>query len=310
VQKGLAQLSPPQRAIARWAVRTGERSLQGDTLDRRDSRALQLAERLALRRLRIELGFDDAKLLASGAAPLAPEVIRFFAAIGLPIHEIYGQTENCGCTSMNRRGSARIGTVGTALRGNEIRIAEDGEILVKGQVVFSGYFKEVEATRETLTDGWLHTGDVGEVDAAGYLRITDRKKDLIITAGGKNISPSNIEQLLAQHKLVGHAVAIGDRRPYVSALLTLDPEESAAFAKQHGLGDDLERVAESDEVRRELETHVQAVNGRLSHVEQVKKWRVVPGAFEVGDELTPTMKVKRKVVAEKYGDQIEQLYER
>jgi len=203
-----------------------------------------------------------------------------------------------------------MGTVGQAVRGNEVRLAEDGEILVKGGVVFPGYYKEPEATAETLTDGWLHTGDVGEFDADGYLRITDRKKDLIITAGGKNISPSNIEQLLQEHTLIAHAVAIGDRRPFIAALLTLDPEECAAFAKAKGLPADMDSLAANDALQNEIRLQVEAVNRKLSHVEQVKKWVVIPHDFEVGVELTPTLKVKRKVVNEKYAGAIDDLYNR
>ena len=196
------------------------------------------------------------------------------------------------------------------MRGNEVRLAEDGEILVKGGVVFPGYYKEPEATAETLTDGWLHTGDVGEFDGDGYLRITDRKKDLIITAGGKNISPSNIEQLLQQHALIAHAVAIGDRRPFIAALLTLDREECAAFATAKGLPADMDKLAADDALQAEIRQHVEAVNQKLSHVEQVKKWVLIAHDFEIGEELTPTLKVKRKVVAEKHADAIEGLYNR
>ncbi len=312
LQKGVDELPLPRRAVARWALRTGARAFSrhgsaglaaGPT-----GRRHRLADRMVLQRLRALLGFDSARLLASGAAPLSPDVITFFAALGLELVEVYGQTENTGMTSMNRPGRARVGTVGQAFRGNEIRIAEDGEILVRGAVVFPGYYKEDEATAETLVDGWLHTGDVGELDGDGYLRITDRKKDLIITAGGKNISPSVIEGALQQHELIGHAVAIGDRRPYMAALLTLDPEAAAAYAKAHGLGDDLERVASDSWVHDRIEQHVQRVNNSLSKVEQVKRWALLPTDFEAGDELTPTLKVKRKVVAEKYASQIEQLY--
>jgi len=237
-----------------------------------------------------------------------PEVIGFFAALGLEVLEEYGQTEDTGTTSMNRPHRARIGTVGQAFRGNEIRIAADGEILVRGDVVFPGYYKDESTTAEALVDGWLHTGDVGEVDAEGYLRITDRKKDLIITAGGKNISPSAIEGALQQHELIGHAVAIGDRRPYVTALLTLDPDEARAYAESRGLPDDLDALAGNDEVRAAIDAHVAAVNGSLSHVEQVKRWTLLARDFAIGEELTPTLKVKRKSVNERHAGAIERLY--
>jgi long-chain acyl-CoA synthetase len=306
VQKGVAALPAPRRAIARWALGVGERSI-----NRKSGGVLHgLAERLVLGQLREQVGLDKAVLVASGAAPISPETLRFFAAFGVEILEVYGQTEDTGLTTMNRPGKARIGTVGQAVRGNEVRLAEDGEILVKGGVVFPGYYKEPEATAETLTDGWLHTGDVGEFDADGYLRITDRKKDLIITAGGKNISPSNIEQLLQEHALIAHAVAIGDRRPFIAALLTLDPEECAAFAKAKGLPADMDSLAASDALQSEIRLQVEAVNRKLSHVEQVKKWVVIPHDFEIGVELTPTLKVKRKVVNENYAGFIDDLYNR
>ncbi|MBV8196260.1 MAG: long-chain fatty acid--CoA ligase [Candidatus Dormibacteraeota bacterium] len=303
VQKGVAELPAPRRALARWAMHRGAAAAESGG----DARGTGLAERLVLGKLRALLGLDRATILASGAAPIAVDVLKFFRGIGLEVLEVYGQTEDTGLTSMNRPGRQRIGTVGEVLRGNEVRIAEDGEILVRGGTVFAGYYKDDEATGETLVDGWLHTGDVGELQD-GVLRITDRKKDLIITAGGKNISPSNIEGELQQITLVGHAVAIGDRRPFVSALLTLDPEEAAEYSREHHLPEDLEQLALTDEVQSAIKREVDTVNARLSQVEQVKRWTLLPRDFEVGDELTPTLKVKRKVVAEKYADQIEALY--
>ncbi|TMF15580.1 MAG: long-chain fatty acid--CoA ligase [Chloroflexi bacterium] len=306
VRKGVDELPPPRRRLAHWALRTAARAQVTGT----QSFSARLADRLVLAKLRAHLGLDQATILASGAAPIAPEVLRFFASLGLEVLEVYGQTEGTGLTTMNRPAHARIGTVGQALRGNEIRIADDGEILVRGGVVFNAYYKEPDATAEALHGGWLHTGDVGELDADGYLRITDRKKDLIITGGGKNISPSNIERALQRQRLVAHAVVIGDRRPFVSALVTLDPEEAAEFAHEHRLSDDIETLARDPTVRGEIDRHVQEVNHRLSNVEQVKKWTLLPKDFTVGDELTPTLKVKRKVVAEKYAALIDGLYEK
>jgi len=312
VRKGIDVLPAPRRALARWAIRVGERHFAA----RRRAAVTtvvpglshRLADRLVLRKLRALLGFDEASILVTGAAPIAPEVIGFLGAIGLEVLEEYGQTEDTGVTAMNRPGRSRPGTVGRAFRGVDIRIAEDGEILVRGDVVFAGYYKEPSATAEALSGGWLHTGDVGEIDADGYLRITDRKKDLIITAGGKNISPSLIEGALQQHPLIGHAVAIGDRRPFVSALLTLDPEEADAYASAHAITGGVDAVAADQHVLAEIAAHVAAVNASLSHVEQVKTWQLLARDFTVGDELTPTMKVKRKVVNDKYAGEIEQLY--
>ena len=312
INKQIDASSPARRAVARWALRTGHRAAElgesGDPIPPRLQRRLDLADRLVLAKLRAAIGFDDARILASGAAPIDPEVLRFFRSMGLEICEVYGQSENTGCTTVNRPGRTRIGTVGEPYPGTEVRIAEDGEILVRGPVVFPGYLKDREATEAALVDGWLQTGDVGEFDADGYLRITDRKKDLIITAGGKNISPANIENALGSHRLIAHAVAIGDRRPYMTALLSLDPEEAAGMAASRGWPRDTTAMADHPAVLAELKKHVDAVNGRLSHVEQVKRFAILPTVFTPGEELTPTLKVRRKVVAEKYADRIDALY--
>ena len=301
-----------RRALARWAIGAGRRVSdlreRGESVPSSLQRRHRLADRLVLRKLRAAVGFDDVRILASGAAPIDAEVLRFFRSLGLEICEVYGQSENTGSTSLNRPGRSRIGTVGEVFPGNEVRIAEDGEILVRGAVVFPGYLHDREATEATLIDGWLHTGDVGEFDGDGYLRITDRKKDLIITAGGKNISPGNLEGAIGTHPLIGHAVAIGDRRPYMTALLTLDPDEAPVIAARRGWPVDLQALARHPEVRAELQRHVDAVNSRLSHVEQVKRFAILGNDFSIDEELTPTLKVKRKVVAEKYAGHIDALY--
>jgi long-chain acyl-CoA synthetase len=314
VRKQIAATSPMKRALTQWAIRTGRRASdlreKGEPVPAGLQRRLGVADRLVLSKLRAALGFDDVRILASGAAPIDPEVLRFFRSMGLEICEVYGQSENTGSTTLNRPGRSRIGTVGEVYPGNEVRIAEDGEILVRGGVVFPGYLDNPEATAATLIDGWLQTGDVGEFDADGFLRITDRKKDLIITAGGKNVSPGNIENALGSHPLVGHAVAIGDRRPYMTALLTLDAEEAPAIAAQRGWPTDTRAMAEHPAVVAEVQSHVDAVNAKLSHVEQVKRFTIIADEFTVDEELTPTMKVKRKVVTEKYAEDIDALYTR
>ena len=204
----------------------------------------------------------------------------------------------------------KFGTIGKPFPGCEVKIAEDGEILVKGANVFQGYHKNPEATAETIVDGWLHTGDIGEIDADGYLKITGRKKDIIITAGGKNITPANLEAEIKQHPLVSQCVVIGDRRPYLVALVTLDPEEAVNYAKEHGLPSDPEALASNDRVKTEIDNHVEEINRRFARVEQVKKTYILPRDLsQEGGELTPTMKVKRAVVASKYEKQIEELYE-
>jgi long-chain acyl-CoA synthetase len=304
LQQGIGQLPAPRRALARWALRRGEDAVRKG----RTGRDTLLADRLVLRRLRQLVGLDQATILATAAAPIGIETLRFFRSIGLELLEEYGQTEDTGAATINRPGHIRLETVGKPLRGTEVHLAEDGEILVRGGTVFAGYHKDPQATAETIRDGWLLTGDVGEFDEAGYLRITDRKKDLIITAGGKNIAPSNIETELQKSPLIAHAVVIGDRRPFVSALLTLDPEGWARFAEENGMPGNPDEVLENPTVLQAVQSHVDAVNGLLSNVEQVKKWELLLHDFQVGDELTPTLKVRRKIVAEKYAEQIAALY--
>jgi long-chain acyl-CoA synthetase len=298
--------------LARWALHVGERFAdvrqRGGEPGPLMSFQHSLADRVVLSKLRVALGLDQARIMASGAAPIAPDVLRFFAALGLEIDEVYGQTENTGLCSMNRPHHARFGTVGPSVPDSEMRLAEDGEILVRSPMVFAGYYKDPEATAATMSeDGFLYTGDVGEIDADGYLRITDRKKDLIITAGGKNISPSNIETALKRHPLIANAVVIGDRRPYVTALITLDADAARAFAAQNGIAP-AAVLAEAPAIREAVDRHVAEVNHHLANVEQVKRWKVLPRDFEIGVELTPTLKVKRKVVAERYARDVEQLY--
>jgi long-subunit acyl-CoA synthetase (AMP-forming) len=296
-------------AIARWAVGVGYRSIEARTQGRDPGAMYARADKLALSKLRAALGFDRDKGLSTGAAPISVDTLRFYWAIGLELYEVYGQSEGCGPTTTNRPGYARLGTVGPPIPGVEVRIADDGEVLVKGGNVFRGYFKDEATTRETLDkDGWLHSGDVGELDDDGYLRITDRKKDLIITAGGKNISPSNIEVMLKRQPYIGSAVAIGDRRPFMSALLTIDPEQVEALANAVGDADIL-RLHENLRVHELFQKGVDAVNQDLSNVERIKKFTILPSELSLeGGELTPTLKVKRKVVNEKYAAQIEAIY--
>jgi long-subunit acyl-CoA synthetase (AMP-forming) len=245
-----------------------------------------------------------------GAAPTAPEVIEFFHALGIPLAELWGMSETTGAGTCNPPERIKIGTIGPPAPGVEIKLAEDGEIMVKGPVVMRGYRNLPEKTAETFTeDGFLLTGDIGEFDEEGYLRVIDRKKELIITAAGKNLSPANIEARLKQIPLVSQAVAIGDRRKYVSALLTLDPEAARAWAKEHGVEGDLATLAANDELVAEVQRGIDAANEELARVEQVKRFVILPTDWDPGgDELTPTMKLKRKPIAEKYADQIEALY--
>jgi long-chain acyl-CoA synthetase len=260
--------------------------------------------------LRKQLGLDEVEACNVGAAPTAPEVIEFFHAVGIPLAELWGMSETTGAGTCNPPEKIKIGTIGPPAPNVDIKLAEDGEIMIKGPVVMKGYRNLPEKTAETFTDdGYLLTGDIGEFDEDGYLKIVDRKKELIITAAGKNLSPANIEARLKQIPLVSQAVAIGDKRKFISALLTLDPEATKAWAKEHGVDDDPESLAENDELRAEIEKGLEEANEQLARVEQVKKFAILPSDWEPGgDELTPTMKLKRKPIAEKYADQIEGLY--
>ena len=246
----------------------------------------------------------------SGAAPINPEILRFFESAGVLVLEGYGMTETSTAATISLPEAYKIGTVGRPFNGCEVKIADDGEVLIKGPNIFQGYYKNDEATRETIVDGWLHTGDLGEIDSDGYLSITGRKKDIIITAGGKNITPANLEAEIKQLPIVSQCVVIGDRRPYLVALVTLDPEEAAAYAEEHGLPDDPAQLAANADVKAVIMAHVDQINEKFARVEQVKKISILPADLsQEGGELTPTMKVKRNVVAEKYADAVDALYE-
>jgi long-subunit acyl-CoA synthetase (AMP-forming) len=251
-------------------------------------------------RLRAAVGLDAITSCSVGAAPVAPDVIAFFHALGIPLAEIYGQSEGCACATCNPPGAIKIGSVGPPLPGVELRLDEDGEVLIRGRHLMRGYRNQPEATKDAFTeDGFLRTGDIGALDEDGYLRIIDRKKELIINAAGKNMSPSNIEAAIKTHSpLIGQIVAIGDRRSYNVALIALDPDALAG------------RPAGDPSVQAEVAEAVARGNGRLARVEQIKRYHVlgepwVPG----GDELTPTMKLKRRPIAEKYAATIDALYD-
>jgi long-subunit acyl-CoA synthetase (AMP-forming) len=262
--------------------------------------------------LRSMLGLDQVVAVNVGAAPTPPDVLEFFHAIGLPLAELWGMSETTGAGTVNPPGRIKIGTVGPPSPGIEIRLAPDGEILIRGDVVMTGYRNLPEKTAEVLDlDGWLSTGDVGQIDAEGYLKIIDRKKELIINSAGKNMSPANIEGTLkGGSSLIGQACVIGDRRPYNTALLVLDADFAPVWAAQHGLGDrDLAALSREPAVRTAVQADVDRANQRLARVEQVKRFYIVPADWPPGgDELTPTMKLKRKPIAEKYAREIESLY--
>jgi long-chain acyl-CoA synthetase len=244
----------------------------------------------------------------TGAAPIAKEILEFFYACGVPVMEGYGMTETSTVASANTLESFRFGSVGRPLPRVEAKVAEDGELLLRGPNIFQGYYKNASATADTLVDGWLHTGDLGRIDEDGFIYIVGRKKDIIITAGGKNITPANLENGLKQNRWISQAVVIGDRRPYLVALITLDPDELPAFAGQHGLEPD--QVPSSDQMRAEVQQTVDAVNSTVGPVEQIKYFEILPHDLtqETG-ELTPTLKVKRNVVADKFADVVDRLYQ-
>jgi long-subunit acyl-CoA synthetase (AMP-forming) len=272
----------------------------------------QAADEQVFSMLRASLGLDECEWFAVGAAPTPPEVILFFDAIGIEIAELWGMSETSAVSTLNPPGRIRVGTVGRPLPGVELKLADDGEILQRGPTIMKGYRNMPDETARVLSDdGWLSTGDIGEIDANGYLRIIDRKKELIINAAGKNMSPANIEaKIKAACPLVAQVVAIGDRRPYNVALVTLDPDACGAFAAKHGLENPSPAaMARHEVVRESVAAGIEAGNAALSRVEQIKKFKLIEGEWEPGGyELTPTMKLKRKPIGEKYAAEIEALY--
>jgi long-subunit acyl-CoA synthetase (AMP-forming) len=261
--------------------------------------------------LRAALGLDEVVAVNVGAAPTPLEVLEFFHAIGIPVGELWGLSETCGVATLNPPEKVKLGTVGPPVPGVEIKLAEDGEVLVKSPSVMPGYRNLPDKTEETFEDGWLLTGDIGELDEDGYLKIVDRKKELIINAAGKNMSPANIEsKLKAASPLIGQCITIGDRRPYNVALIVLDPDFAPSWASKHGLeGKSIEDLADEEAVVAAVQEGVDEANGKLARVEQIKKFRILPEEWlPGGDELTPTMKLKRKPISDKYESEIEELY--
>jgi long-chain acyl-CoA synthetase len=270
----------------------------------------RLAHFAVFRKLKERLGFDRMRIAYSGAAPISPEVLHFFQSLGVNLVEGYGQTEGTGVTCVSRVGRVKFGTVGPPLTGTEVRIAEDGEILVRSPSVFKGYFKNPEATEDTIKDGWLHSGDVGEIDEDGYLKITDRKKDIIVTAGGKNITPQYIENKLKFSPYINDAVVIGDKRKFITALIMIDEDNVVKFAQDHKVQfSTYKDLTRNPEILRLIQGELDKVNETLSRVEQVKKFTILPKKlYEEDGEVTPTMKVKRKYVNEAFADLIEGMY--
>jgi long-chain acyl-CoA synthetase len=299
-------------AIFKWAIKVGKKvnalENKGKTPGFLLTRKHAIADKMVFVKIR-EIFGGNLKMALTGAAPIDPDIIRFFHAAGVPIYEAWGMTETSTGGTANLPGASKIGTVGKALPGVELKLSEDGELLAKGPNIFQGYLNNDEATRETIVDGWLHTGDIATIDDEGYVSITGRKKEIIITSGGKNITPVNIEALVKRHPLVSQCVVVGDRRPYLVALITLDQEALTRFAAEQGTLDEPSAMVNSPIVREELEKHIEEVNTHFARVEQVKRFQILSADLsQEGGELTPTLKIKRPVVASKYADQIEELY--
>jgi long-chain acyl-CoA synthetase len=301
-----------KKKIFEWAIKTGAKMREVERSGRQPGFLLQrqyaFADKQVLSKIRNLFG-GRIRLAVSGAAPINPEILRFFDAAGVLVLEGWGMTETSTAATISTPEDFKVGAIGKPFPGCQVKIADDGEILVKGPNVFQGYHKNPEATAETIVDGWLHTGDIGEIDGDGFIKITGRKKDIIITAGGKNITPANLEAEIKQHPLVSQCVVVGDRRPYLVALVTLDPEEAVKYAQENNLPEDPAQLAQNTDVKAAIEAHVEKINQNFARVEQVKKISILPHDLsQESGELTPTLKVKRAVVAQKHEDAIEQLY--
>jgi long-subunit acyl-CoA synthetase (AMP-forming) len=312
----LAKLPDEQRVPAQKGLDAAIQKVRleqaGEEVPEELAKAVEQADEQLFSMLRANLGFDEVAAVNAGAAPTPVEVLEFFHAIGIEIGELWGMSECCGVATCNPPDAIKIGTVGPPMPGIELRIADDGEVFVKGDPVMPGYRNMPERNAETIDeDGWLATGDIGVLDEDGYLKIVDRKKELIINAAGKNMSPAEIEsKLKTASPLIGQAVAIGDARRYNVALIVLDPDVAPGWAEQQGLEDaSFEALAEDERAIAAVQEGVDAANERMARVEQIKKFKILPTDWEPGgDELTPTMKLKRKPIAEKYADEIEALY--
>jgi long-chain acyl-CoA synthetase len=305
----------PRGALGRRAfdiaAKVGQALIDGQNLPLPLRLQAGLFERLVYSRVREALGFDQTVVALTGAAPIADEILSFFKGLGIEILNVYGMTETMAVTNANRPGATRLGTVGPALPGVEVKLADDGEVLARGVTMTPEYYRRPEATEELYdAEGWLHTGDLGKIDSQGYLAIVGRKKEIIVTSSGKNISPHEIESQLQNHPLIGQVMAVGDNRNYITALMVLDPEAAAEWADAKGLGGlSYGELAVHPELQAEVAAAVEDANGKLARVEQIKKWRLLESDWTVDSgELTPSLKLKRHVVSEKYTDVIEDFY--
>jgi long-chain acyl-CoA synthetase len=310
-----AEQDEGKRAIVRQAMDTGRRYVQscqyGHTTSPELAAQFRAADEQVLGPIRGLLGLAEARSVSSAAAPLPPDVAAFFAGLGMKILDVYGMTETTGAFTANTPAEFKLGTVGRPTAGMEVKVADDGEILARGPLTTPGYHGRPDLTAALIdAGGWLHTGDIGMIDADGFVSVTDRKKELIITAGGENIAPAAVENVLVAHPLIGQALAYGDRRPHMVALLTLDGEAAPAWARTRGIAaGSLAALASDPQVLAEVAAAVAAANERLARVQQVKRWRLLPVEWTAeSGELTPTLKLKRRVVHAKYADIIDSLY--
>ena len=315
LEANLAGLPEEQRVPAQAGLEAGLQKIRleqaGESVPAEIEEAVARADEALFSKLRAALGLDEFVAVSVSAAPIPVEVLEFFHAIGIPIGELWGMSETCGVITINPPDRIKIGTVGPPAPGVEVKVAEDGELLCRSPYVMTEYRNMPDKTSEAIIDGWLHTGDIGSIDEEGYVTILDRKKELIINAAGKNMSPANIEaHVKAASPLVNQCVAIGNGRPYNSALIVLDPDFAPVWASQNGLeGMTLEDLATQEAVIDALGASISVANEKLSRVEQIKRFLVIPGEWAPGgDELTPTMKLKRKPIDSKYEDRIEALY--
>jgi long-subunit acyl-CoA synthetase (AMP-forming) len=306
-----AQNPPLKKKISAWARQKGLAGGYAEQQGRPKPFLYGLADKLVFSKVRDNLGLDQCKIHITGAAPTSMDTLEFFLSLGIPICEVYGMSESTAITAISTPDRYHTGRAGFTLPGAEVKIADDGEILFRGRHVCMGYFKNKEATEESLDpEGWFHSGDIGEFDTEGFLKVTDRKKELLITAGGENIAPQVIEGMLKAIPIVNQVVVIGDRRKYLSALITLDPEKLAAEAAAAGSpAKDTASAAACEKFRAHMQKQVDEVNQSLARVQTIKKFTIIPEEFSIeGGELTPTMKMKRRVINKKYAEKIEGMY--
>jgi len=310
----MREATPIGKLAYRWALGVGTRVAECRIAGRRPSAGLRLLYRIAdflvLDNVKRSLGLHRTRGAATGAAPIAPELIKWYLALGIDMREVYGQTENCGLATAVPADRIKLGTVGVARPDTEVKISPAGEILLKGPHVFLGYYKNPERTAETIVDGWLRTGDVGELDPDGFLRITDRMKDIIITAGGKNVTPSEIENQLKFSPYITDAVVIGDQRKFLSCLIMLDPDTVAQYAQERNVPfTNFASLCRAKEIQDLIQGEIERVNRHVARVEGIKRFHLIEQILTPeDDELTPTMKLKRAFVNRKYKDVIDGMY--